>query len=54
MRATSQFFLATQRAAGAALLWWRFTYGTLSLWPFLYILQSLEDNAPQSPEILEV
>ena len=54
MRATSQFLIATQRAAEAALLWWRFTFSTLSFCLSLFVLQAQNNNSPQSPEELEI
>jgi hypothetical protein len=54
MRATSHLLIAMQSAAEATLLWWRFTYSTLSLWNSLIILQGPKENSPQSPEGLEI
>ena len=49
-RAISQVFIATQRAAEAALLWWRFASSTLTLWLFLCFLQGPKINPSQSTE----
>ena len=53
MRGTSQFFMATQRAAEAALLWCRFTCRTFSLWIFFVSFRVLKIILPSPQKALK-